>query len=93
MTTITISLPTQIAKKVDSETQQHGFATRSEFIRSLIRGYFVKKEFEFEEFNPVPLDKLKLELKQTGKYNGKFINSVIKGLERSSVYEGKTFKS
>lgn len=93
MTTVTISLPSQIAKKVDDETISHGFATRSEFVRSLLRGYFAKEEFELEEFEPVPLEQLKLELAQTGRYSEKFINSVIKGFERSSVYESKTSKS
>ena len=93
MTTVTISLPTQIAKKVDDETRTHGFATRSEFIRSLIRRYFVKEELELEEFKPVPLDQLRLELAQAGRYSEKFINSVIKGFERSSIYESKTSKS
>ena len=93
MTTVTISLPTEIAKRVDSEIHKHGFATRSEFIRSLIRRYFIKEELEFEEFKPVPLNQLKSELRQTGKYDERFISSLIKGLERSSAYEGKTFKS
>lgn len=93
MTTVTISLPSQIAKKVDDETKSHGFATRSEFMRTLLREYFAKEELELEEFEPVPLEQLKLELAQTGRYNEKFINSVIKGLERSSVYESKTSKS
>jgi len=86
MATVTISLPTQIAKKVDSEAQKQGFATRSEFIRSLLRQYFVKEELILEEFQPVPLEKLRAELAQTGKYSEKFINSVIKGFEQSAIY-------
>jgi len=94
MATVTISLPTQIAKKVDYEAQKKGFATRSEFIRSLLRRYFTEgKEFELEEFEPVPLEQLKLELAQTGKYSEEFINSVIEGFERSSIYESKASKS
>lgn len=93
MTTVTISLPTQIAKKVDDEAKSHGFATRSEFIRSLLRRYFTHQELELEEFSPVPLEQLRLELAQTGKYSEKFIDSVIKGFERSSIYESKTPKS
>lgn len=90
MTTVTISLPAQIAKKVDSETQQHGFATRSEFIRSLIRGYFSSKEIIFEPFTPRPLQEIERGLRKTGKYNDNFIKSVIKGLrDNSSFYESK----
>lgn len=94
MATITISLPDQIGKKVDAEAQKQGFSTRSEFIRSLLRRYFTeRKEFELEEFEPVPLEQLRLELARTGKYSEEFINSVIKGFERSSIYESKVSKS
>ena len=44
MATVTISLPKAIAEKVDNETREKGFATRSEFIRSLIRRYFGGEE-------------------------------------------------
>ena len=86
MTTMTISLPTVIAKQLDQETKQKGFATRSEFIRSLLRHYFTK-ELELETFQPRPLEEIKFELARTGKYNQKFIESVIKGLAKSSAYE------
>lgn len=94
MTTVTISLPTQIAKRVDVEASKNGFATRSEFIRSLLRTHFATQEpFEFEEFELVPLEQLKLELAKTGKYSEEFINSIIKGFEKSSVYANKTSRS
>lgn len=86
MSTITISLPGQIAKKVDSEAKKQGFATRSEFIRSLLRKYFVGKELKLEEFEPVPLEQLRAEFAKTGKYSEQFISSVIKGFEKSSIY-------
>ncbi|MBI4038912.1 ribbon-helix-helix protein, CopG family [Candidatus Daviesbacteria bacterium] len=87
MATITISLPNQIAIKVDSEAQKHGFASRSEFIRSLLRRYFAKEQSEFEQFQPKPLEQIKLELAQTGKYNQEFIESIVKGLGKSSFYD------
>lgn len=91
MSTITISLPSQIAKKVDSEAQKQGFATRSEFIRSLLRKYFGSEELTFEPFVPRPLEEIEEKLRNTGKYNEKFIKSVIRGLkENSSFYESKT---
>lgn len=86
MATITISLPSKIAERVDVEAQKQGFATRSEFIRSLLRRYFIQG-LEFEKFERVPLERIKLELAQTGKYSEKFINSVTKGLAKSSFYE------
>ena len=82
---MTISLPESVAKKVDNEAQKHGFATRSEFIRDLLRKYFAK-ELTFEEFERRPLDEIKYELSKTGKYNQEFIESVVNGLKNSSKY-------
>ena len=60
MATVTISLPDQIAAKIDSEAERGGFATRSEFIRSLVRKYFTaESELKFEEFVPRPLEEIK----------------------------------
>ena len=86
MNTITISLPSQIAKRVDTEAQKKGFATRSEFIRVLLRRYFTG-ELTLEPFVPRPLEEIRQGLSKTGKYNKKFIDSVAKGLETSSFYE------
>lgn len=85
MSTLSISLPYQIIKQVDSETKKHGFATRSEFIRALLRRYF-SKNVEFDVFEPKPIDEIKLELAKTGKYSEKFIDSITKGLSKSSLY-------
>ena len=85
MSTITISLPDQIAKRVDLEAKKHGFATRSEFIRNLLRKYFTE-ELKFEEFEPVSLNHIKMDLTRTGKYSEDFIESVVKGLSTSSPY-------
>jgi hypothetical protein len=87
MTTITISLPAQIARRIDTEAKSGGFATRSEFIRSLLRKYFAKEQLEFKPFGPRPLEEIRTKLAQTGKYNQQFIDSVIKGLSSSSFYE------
>ena len=43
MTTITISLPKTTAEKIDEKAKADGFATRSEFIRSLIRRYLANE--------------------------------------------------
>ncbi len=88
MTTVTISLPDQIAEKVDLEAKKEGFATRSEFVRSLLRKHFTdREELKFEPFVPRPLEEIEEDLRSTGKYNKKFIKSVIKGLGKSSFYE------
>jgi len=85
MATFTISLPNSMAGQIDQATKSGGFATRSEFFRTLLRKYF-SKSIQFKEFQSVPLDQLRSEMTKTGKYNDKFINSVIKGLARSSFY-------
>lgn len=90
MSTITISLPSQIAKKVDDEAKKQGFATRSEFIRTLIRKYFRSEELILEEFVPRPLEEIRREFEKTGKYNKKFIDGLIRGIKESSLYESKT---
>ncbi len=87
MSTITISLPSQISQRVDDEAKKQGFATRSEFIRSLLRRYFAH-ELEFETFEKIPLDQVGMELARTGKYSEEFIKSVTRGLAKSSQYEG-----
>ena len=86
MATLTISLPNQIAKRVDVEAKNQGFATRSEFIRSLLRRYFAGDEMLFETFMPRPIEEIKLELAKTGKYSQEFIESVTKGLAKASTY-------
>lgn len=85
MTTVTISLPDSIAKQLDQETVQKGFATRSEFIRALLRRYLTGG-VEFETFTSRPIEEIKLELAKTGKYSEKFIESVTRGLSKSSAY-------
>lgn len=85
MTTLSISLPNQITTRIDLEIKRQGFATRSEFIRALLRKYFAKEE-EFKPFVPRPLEEIKAGMEKTGKYDKKFINSIIKGLSESSFY-------
>ena len=86
MSTLTISLPKQIATRIDSEVEKLGFSTRSEFIRNILRQYFSEDELKFEAFDARPLDEVKLELAKTGKYSQDFIESVTKGLAKSSRY-------
>ena len=86
MATLTISLPRQIATKIDSEAEKLGFSTRSEFIRNILRQYFLEDEIKFEQFKTRPLEEIKLELARTGKYSQDFIESVTRGLAKSSRY-------
>lgn len=89
MTTLTISLPDQIAAVVDHASKTGGFASRSEFIRSLIRRHF-KTQLRFSAFELRPLSQIKKDLALTGKYNQQFIDSVVSGLKKSSAYAHKT---
>jgi Arc/MetJ-type ribon-helix-helix transcriptional regulator len=92
MTTVTISLPDQVARRVDDAVDSQGFATRSEFIRNLIRGYFFK-EVSLEEYKAKPLTQVKKDLMATGKYKTEFVNSIMKGLKKSSAYGSKAVKT
>lgn len=85
MSTMTISLPVDIARRIDNETKEGGFSTRSEFIRNILRRYF-SGSLTFEPFMPRPLKEVRSSLEKTGKYNKAFINSVMRGLARSSWY-------
>ncbi len=84
MATLTISLPTQFITQINSEVKAQG-ATRSEFFRGLLRKYFTK-QIEFKPFVKVPLNQIENGLRESGKYNEKFIKSVIKGFSESSYY-------
>ncbi|OGM31495.1 hypothetical protein A2630_03660 [Candidatus Woesebacteria bacterium RIFCSPHIGHO2_01_FULL_44_10] len=88
MQTVNISLPTKLAGKLDQVVDKEGYASRSEFVRSLLRFYLLTQRSEviFKPFKKVSLSKIKREMKATGQYNEKFIESVIGGLSKSSVY-------
>lgn len=97
MRTINISLPDKLAQELDAAAAVRGFASRSEFLRSLVRKY-LEGEPEAKFPLPViiykkkPLDKVRREMEASGKYNKKFIDSVVRGLARSSVYAHQTAK-
>jgi len=93
MQTINISLPERLAKKIDQVVGREGYASRyasrSEFIRALVRFYLLsenREEVKLLPFKKVPLKTLEEEMRATGRYNEKFVKSVIRGLSLSSVY-------
>lgn len=93
MQTVNISLPESLASKVDAIIRSEGYASRSEFIRGLIRFYLLsqkKEEVVLLPFTKVPLKALEKEMKASGRYSGKFIRSVVRGLSKSSVYAKNT---
>lgn len=97
MRTVNISLPDQLAQELDAAAALRGFASRSEFLRDLLRKHFegedkAKFPLPVVVYNKKPLDEVRREMEASGKYNKKFIDSVVKGLARSSVYAPQTAK-
>jgi len=85
MATVTISLPKEVAEKIDTETREKGFATRSEFIRSLIRRYFGGEKEEIIHLSPAA-EKRYAKMDEdfrTGKnvYEAKDVDDLIRQLE------------
>lgn len=91
MYTINISLPKSLYQRVGQLIKDEGYASRSEFFRTLIRIYTALRgeRLELLEFIPRPLSEMKNELRKTKKYNQEFINNIISGLKRSSIYANK----
>jgi len=85
MTTITISLPDTMAQTIDVASIKEGFATRSEYIRNLLRSH-LNKTNDLTVFKKQPLDVVATKLEGSGKYTKKFINGVVDGLSKSSFY-------
>lgn len=98
METVNISMPKQMAKKMDEIVEYEGYASRSELIRTLIRMYTYLKESPssrkplFETHEKVDIKEVSKLLKDSDLYSDTFVKSVTKGLKKSSVYEDKTTK-
>lgn len=95
MDTLNISLPKKLSLKIDKIVEKEGYASKSEFFRTLLRLYLQLVEIEnkpaqpfFVTFKKRPLSKIKKELEKTGLYKKEFIKSVTAGLKKSSVYAG-----
>ena len=85
MTTITISLPDEMARTIDLASIKEGFATRSEYIRNLLRSHLNRAD-DLTVFKKQPLDVVTKKLEGSGKYTKKFISGVVDGLSKSSFY-------
>ncbi len=89
METINISLPKSLSVKIDRVIKKEGYASRSEFFRTILRLYLQLTKGEapvLVPFKKRSLTEVKKELEGTGLYNQKFIKSVVSGLKKSSVY-------
>lgn len=87
MPTMNISVPKPMARRINSLARTKGYASRSEFVRDLLREQL--EEFSFAPFERRPLPEIKHELAKTGRYRPQFIESVIKGLKKSSPYANR----
>lgn len=93
MRTVNVSLPDTLAEEVDTIVVEEGYASRSEFFRTLLRFYsFLESEKVGQEvltlapFVKRPLKEVESALLSTGGYNRDFVKSVVSGLSKSSVY-------
>lgn len=100
MQTLNISLPEKLSLKVDEVVEEEGYASRSEFFRTLLRLYLQLVEAKPKRvlpflvpFRKQPLSKVKKEMEATGLYKKEFVKSVISGLSQSSLYANQTPKS
>lgn len=96
MRTVNVSLPDSLATEVDTIVGEGGYASRSEFFRTLLRFHILldseknaKDILALAPFVKKPLSEIKLALLATGRYNSDFIKSVISGLKKSSVYKNE----
>jgi len=91
MYTINISLPKSLHQRVNQLIEEEGYVSRSEFFRTLIRIYTALRgeKLELLEFVPKSLSEIKNELRKTKKYNQEFINNIVSGLKKSSIYANK----
>jgi len=95
MRTINISLPKTMADNVEEAVKSGAYASKSEFFRMLLRGYLttqvsdvnLDEEIQMDSFQANPLSEVEDSLRASGKYNEKFIKSVVGGLKKSSQYK------
>ena len=94
MKNINVNLTTEQAKLVDKAAEERGFASRSEFFRSLLRYIFFYSPHILEKLDTIvfeePLikeaDKIIAELKDSGRYSEGFLKSVAAGLKKSEYF-------
>ena len=94
MTTVNISLTDVQLNWMNDLTNKLGFASRSEFFRSIIR-FLSKREELLEEVESFPFvqpgvknkDEVLKDFKNSGKYSKEFLTDLKKGLARSDYFE------
>ena len=99
-TTLNISLPTELAKKVDEYVASNGYVSRSELFRKIVKYLENIKTIIEPKTDPVevviyknkPYNEVRKAFKDTGLYNQKFINSLIAGLKDADKNKGNIIK-
>lgn len=93
--TVNISLPRPLSTKMDEVVEKEGYASRSEFFRTLLRFYLqlnkatTPKRFVLSSFVKRPLTEVEKGLLFAGKYSPRFVKSVMAGLRKSSLYKNE----
>ena len=95
MRTINVNLTTQQARQVDQAAKQSGFANRSEFFRAILRYVFIHAPGILNKLDSVNFEQpptrdpeyIISELKKSGRYNQKFIESISTGLKKSEYFK------
>ena len=94
MRTINISLPNQQASFIDQMVSRYGFASRSEFIRGLVRLLAYRPEilaestiFPFSVPKEKSIKKIVTDFKKTKKYSPEFLKDLETGLKTSSYFQ------
>ncbi len=93
MSTINISLPSYQADIIDSMVSKHGFANRSEFIRSIIRLVIQQEDlvekaavFPFVSAKRRPVKAIISAFSKTKRYSKEFLKDLEEGLSGSDYF-------
>jgi len=94
MSTINVSLPKEQVSLVDNLTSVYGFASRSEFIRALLRLISRRPElvetavtFPFVSPSETSVRKIVSDFKKENKYSKVFLKDLKAGLESSNYFQ------
>lgn len=89
MRAVSVTLPENLAQKTEALIDRGEYTSRSEVLRTALRFLFALEEeaipLELFQFSKRPLDEVRKELRDAG-HGPKFVESVIEGLRKSSVY-------
>lgn len=89
MRTVNISLPNSLVQKVEALLNRGEYASRSEVFRTALRLFLVMEKEgtspELLQFTKRPLGEMKKDLLKAG-HKKEFVQSVVEGLKKSSVY-------